>query len=89
MRSILAPAILAGRREKKAMRLILRLLIGGMVMASVCQAAGAYPLAVPLMLYVSPRASDTAKDFVRFLGTGAGAPVLRRHGFMPHSQPPR
>jgi len=51
--------------------------------------SGAYPLAVPLTLYVSPRASDTAKDFVRFLGTGAGAPVLRRHGFMPHSQPPR
>ncbi len=64
MRSVLAPAILAGRQEKKAMRLILRLLIGGMVMASVCQTAGA--------------AQVDAERTLRFVGTPTCRNAIRR-----------
>ena len=51
-------------------------------------ADGTYPLSKPLVLYVSPRASETAKDFVRFILSGACDAVFRQHGFVPASQPP-
>jgi len=46
---------------------------------------GTYPLAKPLLLYVSSSASDAAKDFAKFAASGseAVAAVLRRHGFVP------
>jgi phosphate transport system substrate-binding protein len=51
-------------------------------------ADGTYPLSKPLVLYVSPRASETTKDFVRFILSGACDAVFRQHGFVPTSQPP-
>jgi ABC-type phosphate transport system substrate-binding protein len=51
-------------------------------------ADGTYPLSKPLVLYVSPQASETAKDFVRFILSGACEPTFRQHGFVSASQPP-
>jgi ABC-type phosphate transport system substrate-binding protein len=49
-------------------------------------ADGTYPLAMPLVLYVSPQAGETAKDFVQFIRSGACDAVFRRHGFVPAGQ---
>jgi len=44
---------------------------------------GTYPLAETLVLYVSPNASDEAKEFVQFILSGRGDAVLRECGLMP------
>jgi len=51
-------------------------------------ADGTYPLSQRLFLYVSPQASETAKDFVRFILSGACEPTFRQHGFVPAGPPP-
>jgi ABC-type phosphate transport system substrate-binding protein len=51
-------------------------------------ADGTYPLSKPLVLYVSPQASETAKDFVRFILSGACEQTFRQHGFVSASQSP-
>jgi len=49
-------------------------------------AEGTYPLSQRLFLYVSPQASETTKDFVRFMLSGACDAVFRQHGFVPAGQ---
>lgn len=44
---------------------------------------GSYPLSATLTLYVSPEASEAAKDFAQFILAGRGDTILRKHGFMP------
>ena len=53
-----------GRREKEVMRSILRVLIGGIVMASVCQAGSA--------------AQADAEGTLRFVGTATCRNAIRR-----------
>ncbi len=48
-----------------------------------------YPLAQPLMLYLSPDADETAQDFFDFLATGGGHDTIREHGFIPSRPSPR
>jgi transposase-like protein len=51
-------------------------------------AEGSYPLSKPLVLCLSPRAGDTAKDFARFILSGACDQTFRQHRFVPAGQPP-
>lgn len=44
---------------------------------------GSYPLSATLTLYVSPEASEAAKDFAQFILAGKGDAIFRKHGFMP------
>lgn len=44
---------------------------------------GSYPLAELLVVYVSPKASPSAKAFAAFIAEGRGDGILREHGFMP------
>ena len=44
---------------------------------------GSWPISRQLYLYVNPKASDTAKDFARFIVSGACAEVFRKHGLVP------
>lgn len=43
---------------------------------------GSYALGERLMLYVSPKASETAKDFVKFMLADKCAETFRRHGLV-------
>jgi ABC-type phosphate transport system substrate-binding protein len=51
-------------------------------------AEGSYPLSKPLVLCLSPRAGDTAKDFARVILSGACDQMFRQHRFVPAGQPP-
>lgn len=42
-----------------------------------------YPLAETFTLYVSPRASDTARSFAEFIRDKRTEPILRAHGLVP------
>lgn len=44
---------------------------------------GAYPLSQTLTLYISPNATDAAREFADFILAGKGDAICRRHGFMP------
>jgi ABC-type phosphate transport system substrate-binding protein len=44
---------------------------------------GTYVLAETLVLYISPKGSQAAQDFVRFILGGGGDATIRRHGYMP------
>jgi hypothetical protein len=44
---------------------------------------GTYPLAETLVLYVSPKGSEAAQDFARFILGGGGDATIRKHGYMP------
>jgi ABC-type phosphate transport system substrate-binding protein len=44
---------------------------------------GTYPLAETLVLYVSPKGSEAAQDFSRFILAGGGDATIRKHGYMP------
>lgn len=46
-----------------------------------------YALSHPLMLYVSPRASERAKGLASYLVSGHADALLRQHGFLPAVQP--
>jgi len=47
--------------------------------------SGMYPLAQRMFLYVHPKASDTAKDFAKFLVSGECDETFRKHGLIPLS----
>ena len=44
-----------------------------------------YPLSQRLFLYVHPKASDTAKDFVKFITSGACDETFKKNGLIPFS----
>jgi len=44
---------------------------------------GSWPISQQYYLYVNPKASDTAKDFAKFIVSGACAEVFRKHGMVP------
>jgi len=48
-----------------------------------------YPLARPVMLYLSPKASETAKDFFEFVAGGNAREALVAHGIIPNPNPPK
>ena len=48
-----------------------------------------YPLAQPVMLYLSPKASETAKDFFEFVAEGNAREALLAHGIIPNPNPPK
>ena len=48
-----------------------------------------YPLARPVMLYLSPKASETAKDFFEFVAAGSAREALVAHGIIPNPNPPK
>jgi ABC-type phosphate transport system substrate-binding protein len=47
--------------------------------------SGMYPLAQRMFLYVHPKASDTAKEFAKFLTSGECDDTFRKHGLIPLS----
>ncbi|MCL2645571.1 MAG: substrate-binding domain-containing protein [Phycisphaerales bacterium] len=47
--------------------------------------SGMYPLAQRMFLYVHPKASDTAKDFAKFLTSGECDETFRKNGLIPLS----
>ncbi len=49
--------------------------------------AGKYPIAQRLTLHVSPRASQTTRDFVKFILSGAADDVFTKHGLTPAPRP--
>ena len=49
--------------------------------------AGKYPIAQRLTLHVSPRASQTTRDFVTFILSGAADEVFTKHGLTPAPRP--
>jgi len=44
---------------------------------------GTWPISQQYYLYVNPKASETAKDFAKFIVSGACADVFRKHGMVP------
>ncbi|MBN2021488.1 MAG: hypothetical protein JW809_01725, partial [Pirellulales bacterium] len=42
-----------------------------------------YPLAQPLLLYLSPEADGTTREFFDFLAAGGGRESLQKHGYVP------
>jgi len=44
---------------------------------------GTWPISQQYYLYVNPKASETAKDFAKFIVSGACAEVFRKHGMVP------
>jgi len=48
---------------------------------------GSYRLQEPLVLYVSPNASDSAKAFARFVISDQADAICRKYGFLPAIQP--
>jgi len=46
---------------------------------------GTWPISQQYYLYVNPKASETAKDFAKFIVSGACADVFRKHGMVPAS----
>jgi len=49
--------------------------------------AGKYPISQQLTLHVSPRASQTTRDFVKFVLSGAADEVFTKHGLTPILRP--
>jgi len=47
--------------------------------------SGMYPLTQRMLLYVHPQASDTAKDFAKFLTSGDCDDTFRKHDLIPLS----